>query len=497
MKSIQSALISVFYKDGIDELALYLHQQGTTILSTGGTQKYLENLGIPVVPVEEKTGYPSILGGRVKTLHPAVFGGILNRSDNPKDQEELKEYNIENVDLVWVDLYPFEETVQNTSNEQEIIEKIDIGGVSLIRAAAKNYKDKVILSNKDQAGVLLSHLKSNNGSTTTEMRKRLALEAFRTTAHYDHLIASYFAGMTDKELRYGENPHQQAKFSGDLDSIITQIHGKELSYNNLLDIDAAISLISDFKDAEGSVFGILKHNNACGFALRNTVSEAYAAALEADPVSAFGGILITLSEINAEVAEAMNSLFFEVLIAPSFTSEALDILKSKKNRILLELKDFDWHNKTIRSVLNGKLIQDRDSKVVSKDEFKIVTTRPPSDSEIDDLYFANLLVKHTKSNAIVLVKDGQLLASGTGQTSRVDALNQAIEKAKKFNFDLSGAVMASDAFFPFPDCVEIAHNSGITAVIQPGGSIKDQLSVDYCNENQMGMVMTGHRHFKH
>jgi phosphoribosylaminoimidazolecarboxamide formyltransferase/IMP cyclohydrolase len=490
-------LISVFYKDGIDELAKYLHSTGTTILSTGGTQKYLENLGIPVVPVEEKTTFPSILGGRVKTLHPAVFGGILNRSDNEQDQVELKEYHIENIDLVWVDLYPFEETVANTDEESQIIEKIDIGGVSLIRAAAKNYNDKVILSDKSQSDNLLAHLKANDGQTTKAYRKQLALEAFQTTTQYDRLIAGYFAGNQDISLRYGENPHQKAKYVGDMDSIFTQIHGKALSYNNLLDIDAAISLVTDFKDVNGSVFGILKHNNACGFAIRNTVEEAYAAALEADPVSAFGGILATLSPITKEVAETMNSLFFEVLIAPSFEEEALTVLKSKKNRILLELKDFDWDRKTVRSVLNGKLIQERDSKVVAQDEFNIVTTTPPSDDELSDLYFANILVKHTKSNAIVLAKGNQLLASGTGQTSRVDALNQAIEKARKFNFDLNGAVMASDAFFPFPDCVEIADKAGIKAVVQPGGSIKDQLSVDYCNENKMGMVMTGHRHFKH
>ena len=497
MRSIKTALISVFYKDGIDELAKYLHSTGTTILSTGGTQKYLENLGIPVVPVEEKTTFPSILGGRVKTLHPAVFGGILNRSDNAQDQVELKEYHIENIDLVWVDLYPFEETVAHTDDEGQIIEKIDIGGVSLIRAAAKNYNDKVILSDKSQSDNLLAHLKTNDGHTTKAYRKQLALEAFQTTTQYDRLIAGYFAGNQDISLRYGENPHQKAKYVGDMDSIFTQIHGKALSYNNLLDIDAAISLVTDFNSVNGSVFGILKHNNACGFAIRNTIEEAYAAALEADPVSAFGGILATLSPITKEVAETMNSLFFEVLIAPSFDEEALTVLKSKKNRILLELKDFDWDKKTVRSVLNGKLIQERDSKVVSQDEFSIVTTTPPSDDELADLYFANILVKHTKSNAIVLAKNNQLLASGTGQTSRVDALNQAIEKAGKFNFDLNGAVMASDAFFPFPDCVEIADKAGIKAVTQPGGSIKDQLSVDYCNENKMGMVMTGHRHFKH
>ena len=497
MKSIKTALISVFYKDGIDELAHYLHNQGTTILSTGGTQTYLESIGIPVVPVEEKTTYPSILGGRVKTLHPAVFGGILNRSENAKDQLELKEFHIENIDLVWVDLYPFEETVANTNDESQIIEKIDIGGVSLIRAAAKNYTDKVILSNKDQSAGLLDHLKLNNGQTSKAYRKNLALEAFTTTAIYDRNISQYFADSQSKSLRYGENPHQKAKYVGDLDSIFQQLHGKELSYNNLLDVDATISLITDFKSENDSVFGILKHNNACGFAIRNTVEDAYDAALAADPVSAFGGVLVTLSKITEAVAEKMNSLFFEVLIAPSYDESALTILKSKKNRILLQLNSFEWKTTNVRSALNGKLVQDRDTLITTKNDFSIVSTTPPTEDELDDLAFANILVKHTKSNAIILAKGKQLLASGTGQTSRVDALNQAIDKAKKFEFDLSGSVMASDAFFPFPDCVEIADKAGVKAVVQPGGSIKDQLSVDYCNEHKMAMVMTGHRHFKH
>lgn len=497
MKSIKTALISVFYKDGIDELAHYLHNQGTTILSTGGTQTYLESIGIPVVPVEEKTTYPSILGGRVKTLHPAVFGGILNRSDNANDQIELKDYHIENIDLVWVDLYPFEETVANTDDEQQIIEKIDIGGVSLIRAAAKNYNDKVILSNKDQSAGLLAHLKANNGQTSKAYRKNLALEAFTTTAIYDGHISQYFADSQSKALRYGENPHQKAKYVGNLDAIFNQLHGKELSYNNLLDVDAAISLITDFKSESDSVFGILKHNNACGFAIRPSVEEAYDAALAADPVSAFGGVLVTLSTITEAVAKTMDSLFFEVLIAPKFEDAALTILQSKKNRILLQLNEFDWKSTTVRTALNGKLVQDRDSLITTKNDFSIVTTTPPTESELDDLAFANILVKHTKSNAIILAKGKQLLASGTGQTSRVDALNQAIEKAKKFDFDLNGSVMASDAFFPFPDCVEIADHVGVKAVVQPGGSIKDQLSVDYCNEHKLAMVMTGHRHFKH
>ncbi len=497
MKSIKTALISVFYKDGIDELAHYLHSQGTTILSTGGTQTYLENLGIPVVPVEEKTSFPSILGGRVKTLHPAVFGGILNRSENESDQKELAEFNIGTIDLVWVDLYPFEETVASTDNEQDIIEKIDIGGVSLIRAAAKNYKDKVILSDKHQAARLLNHLQENDGKTSIDFRKMLAFEAFSTTTSYDQHIANYFASKTRKPLRYGENPHQKAEFRGDLNQIFSQLHGKELSYNNLLDIDAAVSLITDFKNSSGSVFGILKHNNACGFAIRNSVEEAYSAALAADPISAFGGVLITLSTITKEVADQMNSLFFEVLIAPKFDDAALSVLQLKKNRILLKLNEFEWKSQNERSALNGLLVQERDTKKVSIDDFSIVTTVPPNDQQLSDLHFANILVKHTKSNAIILAKNNQLLASGTGQTSRVDALNQAIEKAQKFEFDLNGSVMASDAFFPFPDCVEIANTAGVTSVIHPGGSIKDQLSVDYCNKHQMAMVMTGHRHFKH
>ena len=497
MKSIKTALISVFYKDGIDALATYLHQNGTTILSTGGTQKYLEAMGIPVVPVEEITSYPSILGGRVKTLHPAVFGGILNRGDNPQDQEQLKEFNIENIDLIWVDLYPFEETVASTDDEQQIIEKIDIGGVSLIRAAAKNYKDKVILSDKSQATGLLEHLQANNGQSTNAYRKQLAFEAFATTTEYDQHIANYFAGVPSKALRYGENPHQKAQYVGDLENIFTQIHGKALSFNNLLDIDAAISLISDFKDEAQPVFGILKHNNACGFAIRESVHQAYKDALAGDPTSAFGGVLVTLSNIDKATAEEMHSLFFEVLIAPSFDQDALDILQTKKNRILLQLNDFEWEQTSVRSALNGTLVQDRDSVVVPTSDYKTVTKVQPSEEEIADLRFANILCKHTKSNAIVLAKGNQLLASGTGQTSRVDALNQAIEKAQKFNFELEGSVMASDAFFPFPDCVEIANKAGVKAVIQPGGSIKDQLSVDYCDEHGLAMVMTGHRHFKH
>jgi len=437
------------------------------------------------------------LAVEVKTLHPAVFGGILNRCDNPSDQEQLKEFKIENIDSIWVDLYPFQETVANTDDEQEIIEKNDIGGVSLIRAAAKTYKGKVILSDKSQAAGLLEHLQANEGHSTNAYRRQLAFEAFATTTEYDQHIANYFAGVPSKELRYGENPHQKAQFVGNLESIFTQIHGKELSYNNLLDIDAAISLISDFKSEEKPVFGILKHNNACGFAIRNSVHQAYVDALAGDPTSAFGGVLVTLSNIDKAVAEEMNSLFFEVLIAPSFDQDALDILQTKKNRILLQLNEFEWAETNVRAALNGTLVQDRDMVVVPTSDYQMATDTKPSEQQIADLRFANILCKHTKSNAIVLAKNNQLLASGTGQTSRIDALNQAIEKAQKFNFELDGCVMASDAFFPFPDCVEIADKAGVKAVIQPGGSIKDQLSVDYCNAHGLAMVITGHRHFKH
>jgi len=497
VKKIQKALISVFYKDQISSLAKYLSENDVEILSTGGTQKYLEDLGIKVTPVESLTSYPSILGGRVKTLHPSVFGGILNRSDVASDRTELEEYSIPNIDLIIVDLYPFAETLEQTSDEQAIIEKIDIGGVSLIRAAGKNFKDKLIISDTGDCEDVLTELQSNDCATDRSFRKKMAAKAFEVTEAYDDTISGYFNRDRDKQLRYGENPHQKAVFRGDLDALFDQLNGKALSYNNLLDIDAAVNLIEDFMAYPGATFAILKHNNACGLACRETALEAYRDALAGDPISAFGGILITDQVVDKELAEEMNSLFFEVVIALGFESEALEVLKSKKNRIILVMKPVEMPTKSVRSVLNGVLEQDRDLHLTESDKFNIVSKIPPTSQEIDDLFFANILVKHTKSNAIVLAKNKQLLGSGTGQTSRVDALEQAIAKARKFDFDLEGAVMASDAFFPFPDCVEIAHNAGIKCVIQPGGSIKDQLSVDYCDQNGMAMVMTGHRHFKH
>lgn len=496
MAKIERALISVFYKDGLESVVKELNRLGVEIISTGGTAKFIEEQGVKVTPVESLTSYPSILGGRVKTLHPVIFGGILNRGDNPTDQEEMKEHGIPDIDLVIVDLYPFEETVANTDNESEIIEKIDIGGVSLIRAAAKNFKDTIIVARKEDYQPLVNLLSEKNGESDIEDRRAFATTAFEVTAMYDRAISNYFKGIVDLPLRYGENPHQSGKYVGDLD-IFEQLHGKELSYNNLLDIDAAIGLLGDFRDQKGVTFAILKHNNACGLAIRDNVSDAYSDALAGDPVSAFGGILITNATVNKAAAEKMNDLFFEVLIAPEFDEDALEILKSKKNRILLRLKSYPEVTTTKRSILNGILIQDKDNKVETRDDLTVATTKAPTESEIDDLLFASILVKHTKSNAIVLAKGKQLLASGTGQTSRVDALNQAINKAKSFGFDLNGAVMASDAFFPFPDCVEIAKDAGVTAVIQPGGSIKDQLSVDFCDQNEMAMVMTGTRHFRH
>ncbi|MFT5156145.1 MAG: phosphoribosylaminoimidazolecarboxamide formyltransferase/IMP cyclohydrolase [Bacteroidia bacterium] len=497
LKAVKTALISVFYKDQIDQLVHFLHSNGVTILSTGGTQTYLENLGIPVVAVETLTNYPSILGGRVKTLHPGVFGGILNRSDNASDAAEMDEFDIRNIDLICVDLYPFEETVLSGASEEDVIEKIDIGGVSLIRAAAKNFNDKIIISEKNQYDLVLVELKKSGCSTNRAFRKDLAMRAFEVTKMYDSTIFNYFSGDEIIPLRYGENPHQKATFHGKMSSIFDQIHGKALSYNNLLDVDAALNLVDDFRDEAKSVFGIFKHNNACGFAIRNTIEEAYAAALQADPVSAFGGVLATYSTVNKAAAEQMNSLFFEVIMAPEYSEEALGILRTKKNRIILKIKDVAWKNSQMRSILNGNLVQDRDTEINPIHHCEVVTDRKPSDAELSDLHFARILVKNTKSNAIVLAKNNQLLAAGTGQTSRVDALKQAIEKAKNFGFDLKGCAMASDAFFPFPDCVEIADNEGITSVIQPGGSIKDQLSVDYCNANNIAMVMTGKRHFKH
>lgn len=506
-KKISSALISVFSKDGLEPIVKKLNDLDVTIYSTGGTEKFIKDLGIDVVPVEDVTSYPSILGGRVKTLHPKVFGGILNRQNHDGDVAELKEFDIPQIDVVIVDLYPFEKTVASGASNQDIIEKIDIGGISLIRAAAKNYADVTCVSSVDDYAEFLNLLNEKNGETSEEDRKGFAAKAFNVSSHYDSAIFNYFnadhsiaslkiSETNGKVLRYGENPHQKGFFFGDFDSIFDKLHGKELSYNNLLDVDAAVNLILEFKN-EAPTFAILKHNNACGFAQRDSVHKAYVDALAGDPVSAFGGILICNTEIDAATAEEIHKLFCEVVIAPSFSNDALEILKGKKNRILLILKDFDLPKTTVRTCLNGALVQERDSKTDMAGELKPATKKEPSLAQIEDLIFASKICKHTKSNTIVLAKNKQLCASGTGQTSRVDALNQAIHKAQSFNFDLEGAVMASDAFFPFPDCVEIADKAGIAAVIQPGGSIKDQLSIDYCDANDVAMVFTGTRHFKH
>ncbi len=503
-KTIKSALVSVFSKDGLEPLALKLHEQGVIFYSTGGTEEFLKNLGIPVVAVEDVTSYPSILGGRVKTLHPKIFGGILNRQDHPGDVAQMAEFDIPQIDLVIVDLYPFEKTVASGAAEDDIIEKIDIGGISLIRAAAKNFKDTVIVASVDQYAPLLE-IVSQSAQTTLEQRRKFATHAFHVSSHYDSAIFNYFNTENDiykvslsggTTLRYGENPHQSGAFFGDFDAMFTKLNGKELSYNNLLDVDAAVNLILEFEDADPT-FAILKHNNACGLATRKTVKQAYLDALAADPTSAFGGVLISNTPIDAQAAAQINSLFCEVVIAPDFDDEALAILCEKKNRIILRQHRVQLPQKQVRTCLNGILVQDRNNVTDNKEGLTTVTLKAPTQQEIDDLLFASKICKNTKSNTIVLAKNGQLIASGTGQTSRVDALCQAIEKARSFGFDLDGCVMASDAFFPFPDCVEIANNAGITAVIQPGGSIKDQLSIDYCNENGMAMVFTGTRHFKH
>ena len=505
---ITSALISVFDKEGLAPIVEELNRQGVTIYSTGGTEKFIRDLGIEVVAVEDITSYPSILGGRVKTLHPKVFGGILNRQNTAADQEELAQYEIPQIDLVIVDLYPFEKTVASGASEQDIIEKIDIGGISLIRAAAKNFADVLCVSNKNDYQEVLDLLVSTQGAPSREDRKRFATKAFQISSHYDSAIFNYFNTDTKastalklsqqeaKTLRYGENPHQEGTFYGALNELLEQVHGKEVSYNNLLDIDAAVNLMLEFYEG-APTFAILKHNNACGFATREELVDAYEAALAGDPVSAFGGVLIANKTIDFTTAEKINDLFCEVVIAPSFDAQALELLKSKKNRILLIQKEAKLEDKTIRTCLNGYLVQDRDNVTDGEEHLSTATDIAPSKEEIQDLLFASKICKHTKSNTIVLVKNGQLLASGTGQTSRVDALRQAIEKASSFGFDLNGAVMASDAFFPFPDCVEIAYNAGVRSVIQPGGSIKDQLSIDYCNAQKMSMVFTGIRHFKH
>ncbi|MEP2771717.1 MAG: bifunctional phosphoribosylaminoimidazolecarboxamide formyltransferase/IMP cyclohydrolase [Fulvivirga sp.] len=505
LKKINSALISVFYKDNLEPIVKLLHQNGVKIYSTGGTQKFIEEQAVPVEAVEDLTSYPSIFGGRVKTLHPKVFGGILHRRNLEGDVNQAEEFDIPEIDLVIVDLYPFEQTVASGADEADIIEKIDIGGISLIRAAAKNFKDVLIVSSREQYSEVEQLLDEKKGASELADRRRFAAKAFDISSHYDTAIFNYFNKEEEigsfkqsirsaKSLRYGENPHQQGTYFGNLSEILDQLNGKELSYNNLVDIDAAVSLIEEFDE---TAFAILKHTNACGVATGNTVKEAYQRAFAADTLSAFGGILIANKKIDLAAAEEMHALFFEVIIAPGYDAEALDLLKGKKNRIILEQKGKLQTQKQYKSLLNGVIEQDRDLKTDSQDDLETATKLEPTSEQKEALLFASKIAKHTKSNTIVLAKDGQLLASGVGQTSRVDALKQAIEKAKTFKFDLQGAVMASDAFFPFPDCVEIASKEGINAVIQPGGSIKDQDSIDFCDNNNMTMVMTGTRHFKH
>jgi phosphoribosylaminoimidazolecarboxamide formyltransferase/IMP cyclohydrolase len=511
-KKIGAALISVFYKDGLENIVRTLSELGITIYSTGGTQQFIEKLGIKVIPVETLTTYPSILGGRVKTLHPSVFGGILGRRDNETDVSEMKQYNIPEIDLVIVDLYPFEETLASTNEEKLIIEKIDIGGPSMIRGAAKNFRDLVVVAAKKDYALLEQLLKDQKGETTLEQRKIFAAKAFEVVAHYDVAIAKYFnlacrqAGPSEslyflesitnpKAMRYGENPHQSGVFYGDLDKLFTQLNGKELSYNNLVDVDAAMQLIAEFSQGAGPIFAIIKHTNVCGIAQRSTVKESWDAALAGDPESAFGGVLVCNGRIDKATAEAINEIFFEVLIAPAFDEDALVILRSKKNRILLQLKAQPDNKELYKSVLNGVLIQGVDKG--NYEEWKESGGRDSTVAEKEDLAFANIICKHLKSNAIALVKNKQLIGKGCGQTSRIDSLRQALEKARQFNFELKGAVMASDAFFPFDDCVKMGHEAGITAFIQPGGSIRDKDSIEYCKANNLVMVITGLRHFKH
>ena len=503
---ISSALISVYDKNGLNPLLDILAKNQVQIYSTGGTKNYIDSLGYSVTAVEDVTSYPSILGGRVKTLHPKIFGGILNRQENKSDIEEIKRYDVPQIDLVVVDLYPFKDTVNSDANEIEIIEKIDIGGIALIRAAAKNFNNVVCISNKSDYEKMVNILNKNKGYTSLKERKEFATKAFNISSNYDSEINTYFKSPNKKlkidesnsiELRYGENPHQKGTFFGRLNELIEQLNGKEISYNNLLDIDSAINLINEFKSFKPT-FAILKHNNTCGLASRETLNQAYKDALSGDPISAFGGVLICNRELDFLSAELMKNLFFEVIIAPSYSPEALTLLKEKKNRIILiHNTNNELPEVSLRSCLNGYLFQDKDLVTDNINILKTVTKIPPSSEEIKDLLFASIICKHTKSNTIVLVKNQQLISSGTGQTSRVDALNQAIIKANSFGFNLIGSVMASDAFFPFPDCVEIAGSSGIKSVIQPGGSIKDKLSIDYCNENNISMVFTGVRHFKH
>lgn len=502
---IKNALISVYYKDGLAPLVQYLAKQGVTLYSTGGTEQFIKDLNLPVVAVEDLTGYPSILGGRVKTLHPKVFGGILNRRNLTGDQEQIAQYEIPEIDLVIVDLYPFEETVKAGGTDTEIIEKIDIGGISLIRAAAKNFNDVVIIASKDDYGTLLEELQAQEGATTLTQRKSYAKKAFHTSSHYDTAIFNYFnteeplnvfkqSIKQAQTLRYGENPHQQGTFYGNLEDMFTKLNGKELSYNNLVDVDAAVALIDEFTEP---TFAILKHTNACGLASKPTVLQAWTAALACDPVSAFGGVLITNQEVDLATAQEINNLFFEVLIAPSYQTEAVELFKTKKNRVILKRNEVELSKKQFKTLLNGVIEQDKDLSLEGAEQMKTVTEKAPSDESIQDLIFANKIVKHTKSNTIVFVKDNVLIASGVGQTSRVDALKQAVVKAEAFGFSLKDAVMASDAFFPFPDCVELAADAGIIAVLQPGGSIKDQDSIDMCNQRGIAMVTTGVRHFKH
>lgn len=505
VKKIKTALVSVFYKDGLEEILSLLNADGVKFLSTGGTKSFIESLGYSCQAVEDLTGYPSILGGRVKTLHPKVFGGILNRRENEGDRQQIAQYEIPEIDLVIVDLYPFEATVASGASDADIIEKIDIGGISLIRGAAKNYNDVVIVASKQQYAPLAEMLKASGAESTLEQRRWFAKEAFAVSSGYDTAIYNYFAGADADDLRialngqramrYGENPHQKGFFYGDLNAMFDQLHGKEISYNNLLDIDAATQLMAEF--GTEPTFAILKHNNACGVATRPTILQAWTDALAGDPVSAFGGVLISNTEVDEEVANEINKIFFEVIIAPSYTEGALNVLEQKKNRIILVQKLPAPRTRQFRSVLNGALVQDRDTAVETPDMLKTVTKVAPTAEQVNDLLFANKIVKQSKSNAIVLAKNGQLYASGIGQTSRVDALRQAIAKAQSFGFDLHGAVMASDAFFPFADCVEIADQAGITAVIHPGGSIRDNESVEYCDAHGMAMVTTGIRHFKH
>ena len=501
-KKIQSALISVFYKDGLAPLVKELHEQNVTIYSTGGTQKFIEDQGIPCVPVESLTTFPSILGGRVKTLHPCVFGGILGRRDNEQDLQEMKEYKIPEIDLVIVDLYPFEETLKQTSEEKLIIEKIDIGGPSMIRAAGKNHKDLVVISDKEDYAGLVEILKTQSGATTLEQRRQYAAKAFEVAMNYDIAINNYFNGQilqplkNQQVMRYGENPHQKGSFYGDLADVFVQLNGKALSYNNLVDVDGAVQLALEFKDEKEAVFAIFKHTNVCGIAIRSTLKEAWEAALAGDPESAFGGVIITNKPVDKATADAISEIFFEVLIAPAFDDDALEVLKAKKNRILLSIKqEAPLLNTSFKSILNGTLVQDIDKG--NYDKWEEVGGRETTAAEKENLRFANLVCKHLKSNAIALIKDRQLVGKGCGQTSRVDALRHSIEKAKQFNFDLHGAVMASDAFFPFDDCVKMAHAEGIEAIIQPGGSIRDKDSIADSKENNLAMVMTGQRHFKH